>query len=155
MKNIEEAKVILDNTWSDIKNECMNIYGSELHYQPMIYHCLRAYGGVPKEQIGMNVKMWIDNPISKVFQGLVQKRHEDYRGGFEPIPDIVLFSPNINSDWRRRNYKNTLDNMLIAIEVKASEREKSRLRPKEIITDIEKLDAHRQEVENKIGRAHV
>jgi hypothetical protein len=47
--------------------------------------------------------------------------------GFEPIPDIVLFSPNISSDWRRKNYRNTLKNMLITIEVKASKREKSRL----------------------------
>lgn len=149
MKSIEEAKIIFNDTWSEIKNECMNVYGSELHYQAMIYHCLRNYGNVPKEQIGMNVKMWIDNPVSKVFQDLVRKRHEDYRGGFEPIPDIVLFSPNINSDWRRRSYKNSLNNMFVAIEVKASEREKSRLRPKEIITDIEKLDAHRIEVENR------
>lgn len=88
----------------------------EPHYQAMIYHCLRGNGNVPKEQIGMNVKMWIDNPISKVFQDLVQKR------------------PNVDSDWRRRNYKNTLKNMFVAIEVKASEREKSRLRPKEINT---------------------
>ena len=149
MKNLVEAKNILDKTWTSIKEECMDVYGSELHYQAMIYYCLRHHGKVPKEQIGMNVKMWIENPVSKVFRDLVKKRHKDYQDGFEPIPDIVLFSPKIKADWRRRNYKKTLRNMFIAIEVKASERESARLRPKEIITDIEKLDAHRQEVEHK------
>jgi hypothetical protein len=46
----------------------------------------------------------------------------------------------------RRNYENTLKHMLLTIEIKASERAKSRLGAAELRTDILKLDAHRQEV---------
>ncbi|WP_304511499.1 hypothetical protein [Desulfobacula sp.] len=136
----------LTKTWPFIKEECLSVLGSELHYQAMIYHCLREYGQVPKDQIGMNVKMWIDNPVSALFKKLDKQKQEDYQGGFEPIPDIVLFSSSIHGDWRRRNRENTLKHMLLVIEVKASERESSRLRPGEIIDDIKKLAAHREEV---------
>ena len=132
MQSIEEARVALQNAWPQIKSECLSVFGSELHYQAMIYHALRIDGRVPANQIGMNVKMWIGKPISELFKKLSNSKHENYRGGFEPIPDIVIFKPDIDSDWRRRNNKNTLQNMLIAIEVKASERAKSRLRLAEI-----------------------
>ena len=95
----------------------------------------------------MNVKMWIDDPVSELFRRLDLKKHEDYRGGFEPIPDVCLFSPSVDADWRRRKRKETLAALLLAIEVKASEREKSRLGPGEITKDITKLSAHRQEAE--------
>ena len=94
----------------------------------------------------MNVKMWIDNPVSELFRRLDLEKHEDYRGGFEPIPDVCLFSPSVDADWRRRR-KETLAALLLAIEVKASEREKSRLGPGEIVRDIMQLSAHRQEAE--------
>ena len=132
METQNQAKKILIQTWSFIKEECLSVLGSELHYQAMIYHCFRYYGKVPKNQIGMNVKMWIDNPVSTLFSELDKRKHEDYQGGFEPIPDVVLFSPGIQGDWRRRNEKNTLKHMLLAIEVKASERKSKRLRPGEI-----------------------
>jgi hypothetical protein len=94
----------------------------------------------------MNVKMMVENPISDLFRSLEMKKHQDYRGGFEPIPDVVIFKPSIAGDWRRRDRSKTLVNMLIAIEVKASERENGRLQPAEIALDIEKLAAHRKEV---------
>ena len=146
MQSIEEAKVALKTAWPLIKSECLSVLGSELHYQAMIYQALRTDGRVPANQIGMNVKMWIDKPVSELFKKLSDRKHEKYRHGFEPIPDVVIFKPEINSDWRRRNKKNTLNNMLIAIEVKASERAKSRLRSAEISLDIQKLAAHREEL---------
>ena len=146
MQSIQEAKVALKTAWPLIKSECLSVLGSELHYQAMIYHALRTDGRVPANQIGMNVKMWIDNPVSELFKRLSDRKHENYRRGFEPIPDVVIFKPEINSDWRRRNNKNTLNNILIAIEVKASERAKSRLRSAEISLDIQKLAAHREEL---------
>lgn len=145
MQSIEEARVSVKNAWALIKTECLSVLGSELHYQAMIYHALRTAGRVPVSQIGMNVKMWIDNPVSELFRKLDSSKHENFQGGFEPIPDIVIFKPDINADWRRRNQGNTLKNMLIAIEVKASERAKSRLRLAEIELDIRKLAAHREE----------
>lgn len=146
MQTLSEAKSAIETAWPKIKDECLAVLGSELHYQAMIYHLLRQYGGVPLEQIGMNVKMWIDSPVSPLFQKLDQKKHKDYQGGFEPIPDIVIFKPSIHSDWRRRNNEATLLNMLVAIEVKASERAAKRLSPSEITLDIQKLAAHRDEV---------
>ncbi len=149
MHSTEEAREALKTAWPLIKSECLSVLGSELHYQAMIYHALRTDGRVPANQIGMNVKMLIENPKSNLFKELSNSKHKDYQGSFEPIPDVVIFKPEINSDWRRRNKKNTLENMLIAIEVKASEREKGRLSPAEIALDIRKLAAHREEVLNR------
>lgn len=146
MQDVNDARQALRDTWPHIQKECLAVLGSELHYQAMIYHLLRSVGNVPLGQIGMNVKMWIEDPVSKLFQSLDQRKHEDYRGGFEPIPDVVIFKPSINSDWRRRNRQETLLNMLMAVEVKASERKGSRLQPSEIQLDIRKLAAHREEV---------
>ncbi|MFC1665159.1 hypothetical protein ACFL17_05965 [Pseudomonadota bacterium] len=149
MNTITDAKKSLLAAWPKIREECLSVLGSELHYQAVVYHCLRIHGAVPVSQLGMNVKMSIKKPVSTLFKELVQKRHQDYRGGFEPIPDVVIFRPEIDGDWRRRNNENTLINMLIAIEVKASERAGARLRSKEIITDIDKLAAHREEAKSK------
>ena len=146
MQNLSDAKQALQNAWPMIKTECLSVLGSELHYQAMIYHALRKKGKVPLQQIGTNVKMWVDDPVSKLFQNLDKKKHQDYQGGFEPIPDVVIFKPSINGDWRRRNNRETLLNMLIAIEVKASERQDNRLQPHEITLDIRKLSALREEV---------
>ncbi len=97
----------------------------------------------------MNVKMWIGDCVTPLFQSLDQRKNPRYGGGFEPIPDIVLFSPAINGDWRRRNNDRTLVSMLMAIEVKASERHKDRLTRSEIVSDIRKLHAHREEVRHR------
>ncbi len=151
MDNLDAAKQAIQKAWPAIKSECLSVLSSELHYQAMIYHLLRTEGHVPLKQIGMNVKMWIDSPISKLFQTLDKKKHKNFQGGFEPIPDIVIFKSSVHGDWRRRNNRKTLSSMLIAIEVKASEREKSRLQPSEILLDIQKLAAHREEV---VARGH-
>jgi len=148
MNNQADAKEALMRAWPSIVRECRQVLGSELHYQAMIYHCLRHYGKVPIDQIGMNVKMKINNPVSKFFKDHEGTRAEAYKGMVEPTPDIVIFNQSINGDWRRRNYENSLRNMLIAIEMKASERYEDRLKPKEIIPDIEKVAAIREEVQN-------
>jgi len=146
MKNLSDAKRAINNAWPKIKSECLSVLGSELHYQAMIYHLLREHGKVPVNQLGMNVKMWIDDPVSSLFRNLDKRKHQGFQGGFEPIPDVVIFKPSVNGDWRRRNNEVTLLNMLVAIEVKASERANGRLQPSEIILDIQKLAAHREEV---------
>lgn len=145
MNTTDEAVQLLEAAWPRIQQECCCVLGGELHYQAMVYHALRL-AGVPIRQIGMNVKQWIENPTSTLFKALNERRHVDYRGGFEPIPDVVLFRPEINGDWRRRNRDNTLKHMLLAIEVKASERDKGRLTKSEILRDIDKLAAQREEV---------
>lgn len=99
----------------------------------------------------MNVKQWVDNPVSRLFQALDQRKAEGFRGGFEPIPDVVLFTDAIRGDLRRRNCSQTLRHMLAAIEVKASERARSRLGPGEVRSDIDKLAAHRAEVKARSG----
>jgi len=111
----------------------------------MTYFCLRS-SGIDRGQIGMNVKQYIEDPVSTIFRQLDARKHENYRGGFEPIPDIVLFRPEISGDWRRRNREQTLRHMLLAIEIKASERAGNRLTVREVLRDIEKLAAHREEV---------
>jgi len=146
MNSQSEAKATFMKAWPSIVRECRLVLGSELHYQAMIYHCLRQDGKVPIDQIGMNVKMWIDHPKTALFKRLDKEKHISFQGGFEPIPDIVLFYNSINGNWRRRNFENTLTHMLMAIEIKASERKDSRLRPGEIQFDIDKLVAHREEV---------
>jgi hypothetical protein len=143
--NIAAAKHLLQTAWPAVIDECRAVLGGELHYQAVIYHCLRN-AGCPRTQIGMNVKQWIDNPVSDLFNSRDLRKHADFRGGFEPIPDLLLFSSGIEGDWRRRNYANTLKFMICAIEVKASERSKARLTPGEVRADIAKLAAHRDEV---------
>ena len=115
----------------------------------MIYHCFREFGRVPVDQIGMNVKIWIDKPITSLFRTHDSYKNRDFQGGVEPIPDLVLFAPEIKGDFRRRNNKNTLRHMLMAIEVKASERAHSRLIPGEIVEDILKLEAFRNEARRR------
>lgn len=120
-----------------------------MHYQAIVYHCLREVGQVPLKQIGMNVKMWIPDVISEHFKALDLRKPSDFQGGFEPIPDVVIFRSEIHGDFRRGNRCNTLRQMLMAIEIKASERYKGRLGVKEIIDDVLKLDAHRLEARHR------
>jgi hypothetical protein len=149
MNNTSQAEALeaLTQSWSRIVEECRGVLGSELHYQAVIYHCLRSVGDVPSEQLGMNVKIWITDVVSEFFKELDLRKVEDFRGGFEPIPDLVIFSAEIAGDFRRRNYANTLRHMLLAAEIKASERFQRRLRADEIIDDIMKLDALREEAQ--------
>ena len=139
----------LTRAWAPFVLECRSVLGSELHYQALLYHCLRAYGQIPSRQLGMNVKIWITNVVSEYFRMLDERKHPELRGGFEPIPDVVIFRPEINGDWRRRNREKTLRQMLMAIEVKASERKGSRLRAREIEDDIFKLEALRIEAHHR------
>lgn len=149
MKSQHEAAAAVIRAWPEIVAETRQVLGSELHYQAMVYHCLRIYGQIPLGQIGMNVKMWIPHPVTDLFQRLDQRKHEMYRGGFEPIPDVCLFSEAVLGDWRRRNNEQTMKALLLAIEVKASERAGARLRSGEVIGDILKLQAHREEARER------
>ncbi len=138
-----------DSELAGIVEECRGVLGSELHYQAVVYHCLRKVGRVPPEQLGMNVKMWIPDVVSNHFKALDLKKAPGFRGGFEPNPDVVIFQPEIDGDFRRRNHANTLRHMLMAIEIKASERHRDRLKPGEIISDVVKLDALRLEARHR------
>ena len=136
-----DALGTLTRAWPTFVTECRSVLGSELHYQALLYHCLRTHGGVPSGQLGMNVKIWIEPVTTEYFRNLDKQHAEGYGGGYEPIPDVVIF--------RRRNNKNTLRQMLVAVEVKASERHLGRLTAREIVDDIKKLNALRTEVSNK------
>jgi hypothetical protein len=149
MQTPADALDALTRAWPPLVAECRSVLGSELHYQALLYHCLRVHGEVPSRQLGMNVKIWITDVVSDLFRELDERKHEDYRGGFEPIPDVVIFRPEIGGDFRRRNRENTLRQMLMAIEVKASERYLGRLRSGEIVKDILKLDALRIEARHR------
>jgi hypothetical protein len=93
----------------------------------------------------MNVKQWIGDVRSDFFKRLDLRKHEAYRGGFEPIPDVVIFAPKIEGDWRRRRHEHTIAHMLAVLEVKASERAGKRLSLAEVQRDMRKLHAHREE----------
>ncbi len=97
----------------------------------------------------MNVKMWIPDVISDHFKASDLRKAEGFQGGFEPIPDVVIFRPEIGGNFRRRNNANTLLQMLMAIETKASERHRGRLGLKEIVEDILKLDALKHETKHR------
>ena len=98
----------LIEAWHGIVHDCRETLGSELFYQAVVYHHLRSVG-VPKRQLGMNVKMWISEPVSPLFRQLDERKNERFHGGFEPIPDVTMFSEGINGDWRRRNNVQTLN----------------------------------------------
>jgi hypothetical protein len=143
--------MLVTKAWPTIVDESRQQLGGELHYQAVAYHCLRQ-AGVPARQMGMNVKQWIEQPVTELFKSKsISKKSPAYNGGFEPIPDIVLFKPEVNGNWQRRNAAVTLANMLMVIEMKASERDKKRLSVKEIMDDLAKLIAHREEIEHLGG----
>lgn len=141
-----EALEAVVQSWPRIIEECRGVLGSELHYQAVVYHCLRV-ASIPPRQLGMNVKMYITDVVSEHFKVLDLKKHENFRGGFEPIPDLVVFAPEIDGDFRRRNRAKTLRHMLLAVEIKASERSQSRLSS----GDILKLKAHLEEAQARDG----
>jgi hypothetical protein len=145
----DDALEAFQRAWPPFVTECRSVLGSELHYQALLYHCLSVHGGVPPRQLGMNVKMRIMDPVSEHFRMLDEKRYPDYRGGYEPIPDVVIFRHEIDGDFRRRNRENTSRQMLMAIEVKASKRHLSRLGAREIVNDILKLEALRIEARHR------
>ena len=104
LTTVEQAVAALDRAWPLIVDECRAVLGSELHYQAVIYHCLRATG-VPRTQVGMNVKQWITDPVTPLFQQLDARKHELYRGGFEPIPvkslgTVTPVSRRIPTPWK-------------------------------------------------------
>ncbi len=114
----------------------------------MIYYHLRQTGQISFNQLGMNVKTTITEVQNDFFHQRILLKNENYQSsGLEIIPDITFFSERINHDWRRRNFENTLKETIYSLEVKASERHKSRLRQLEIQTDIQKLIAQRQETQ--------
>jgi len=148
LRSFEQAKLALDAAWPTLVAEVRQVLAGELHYQAMAYHALRQ-SGVPLRQLGMNVKQWIADVVSPHFMALDLRKHPDFRGGFEPIPDIVLFHEDVAGDWRRRARAETLLKMLLVIELKASERQDSRLSRGEIERDLLKLDAQRAEVRHR------
>lgn len=91
METRADALRALTRAWPAFVAECRSVLGSELHYQALLYHCLRAHGQVPSRQLGMNVKIWITDVVSEYFRPLGEKKRPEYRGGFEPIPDVVIF----------------------------------------------------------------
>ena len=48
MDNMSQAEALeaLTQSWPRIVDECRGVLGSELHYQAVIYHCLRRVGKV-------------------------------------------------------------------------------------------------------------
>jgi len=149
MKSQKDARDALLRAWPTIVRECRQVLGSEQHYQAVVYHCLRTAGRVPLRQLGMNVKIGIYSPKAPLFRRRAKQRHEDYQGHFEPIPDVVFFPSVIEGDWRRRRFEETLKQMIGAVEIKASERDKNRLQKGEVIHDIEKLAAHKHEKKHR------
>lgn len=146
MNSAAECITCISNSFDNIVSECRSVLGSELHYQAMIYYILRSVGQVPVSQMGMNVKTTIKNPKNDFLKFRIQNKNIKFQSdGIEIIPDLTIFGRAINSDWRRRNYKNTLKETLFALEIKASERHKGRISFKEIETDILKLKAQYEE----------
>lgn len=145
IETLDQALAALNHAWETLIIECQDVLAGELHYQNMLYHALRT-AGVPHTQLGMNVRQHIGDPVTELYQRYSARKSEGYRRGFECIPDAVIFSNDVNGDWRRRSASWSVKHMLLAIEVKASERHRSRLGLSEIMTDIKKLVAHRQEV---------
>lgn len=64
METATDAIGRLRRAWPQVVVECRDVLGSELHYQAVVYHCLRDSGSVPRRQIGMNVKQWITLPVT-------------------------------------------------------------------------------------------
>jgi hypothetical protein len=151
----QEALAALDRAWPKICDECLQVRGGERHYQAMIYHGLRTAGGVPVAQIGLNVRQFILNVRSEHFRELAALRHSFHRA---LDTDVVIFNANVGGDWRRRASDRSLRNMLVAIDVIASEdhdgssSHRKRLRADDAVAVIRKLSAQRQEVQLRFAQ---
>ena len=64
MQTRDGALEAFQRAWPPFVAECRSVLCSELHYQALLYHCLRAHGQVPTRQPGMNVKIWITEVVS-------------------------------------------------------------------------------------------
>jgi hypothetical protein len=117
----------------------------ELQYQAILYHILRRIGQIPVTQLGMNVRIKFYNPINEDFIKRSNSRKEEYRGVHEVIPDLVIYDPDVRGKWQRRMADGTVRSILIAMEMKCSERKQGRLHRAEIEKDLLKLDALREE----------
>lgn len=152
INNVSQAKTAISNSYDKIVQECRKVLGSELHYQAMIYHLLLLEGLIPVEQIGMNVKTTIKDVNTQFLKDRIAKKNINYQSdGIEIIPDVSIYNKNIKSDYRRRNYENTLKNTLYSLEIKASERQNGRLTFSEIKEDVLKLKAQFEETKIKHG----
>jgi len=78
--------------WPAIVDECRAVWASELHYQAMIYHALRTAGRVPREQLGMNVKIMIEDPCSDEFKTRDLRCKPEFQGGTSPPPTSRYFT---------------------------------------------------------------
>ena len=152
LTSVTEAVAAFRSAWPHFVSECRSVLGSELHYQAMLYFCLRSHGLIPLRQLGMNVKMMVRDPITEAFIEWTEKRSEGYQVGFEPVPDVVIFSSKIEGDWRRRRCLHadlalsSHVHILAEFELKASEWKDGRITPGKVIHDIVKLASHREEV---------
>ncbi len=136
----EAALTAFVRTWPYFVNEAQEVLGSELLYQAVLYHCLRTHGEVPIHQLGMNVKMHIDDVVSPYL-----KMKAGARAGCESVPDVGIFRTELGADFRRRNYEKTFRHMLLAIEMKVSENDKTTFQPGKVLGDIAKAAALRTE----------
>lgn len=140
----------ISKAYPEIIKECRNVLGSELHYQAMVYHLLRKEGEVPLGQLGMNVKTTIKDVQTEFLSERIKKKNINFQSdGIEIIPDVSIYHPDIKADWRRRNYKSTLQQTLYSLEIKASERQNGRLTFGEIKEDVLKLKAQFDETKIK------
>ena len=91
METTTNAQASIHNSYQTIVNECRTVLGSELHYQAMVYHILRTKGNIPLAQIGMNVKMMIENCQTEFLKARILKKNIKYQSrNLEIIPDISI-----------------------------------------------------------------
>jgi hypothetical protein len=149
----QEALAALDRAWPTICEECLRAPGGVRHYQAVIYHALRTAGEVPLTQLGAGVRQFLPNLVSKYLRETAARRHSLHR---ELITDIVIFAPDVASDWRRSEA--SLRSMRLAINVVAAygrdegKNALKRLRSEHLLTVIRLLAAHREEVRNRFAK---
>ncbi len=108
METISEFRTSISNSYSKIIEECRSVLGSELHYQAMVYHLLRALGKVPLSQIGMNVKTTIEDCKTAFFKERITKKDKKFRSNnLEIIPDISFYSNSLKADYNLKRLKPT------------------------------------------------
>jgi hypothetical protein len=89
----EEVKQIISSCFDLVVTECRLILASELHYQAMLYHHLRHPGGIPFNQLGMNVKTTITDVQNTYLLRKSFLRNANYQSAdIEIIPDITVFT---------------------------------------------------------------
>jgi len=153
-----------NEVWEKFYPATRQVFGSELSYQALLYHTILEHTSDPRNvnfrSVALNVKIGIYKPLTHKAREKAKESAEGYQDYFGCIPDLVVFKNGFHGNHKRANGVRNLLWAEMLFELKVNERtvhnentdesRTGRIRPGEIIEDIDKLVILREEAEEHI-----